>query len=180
LAAETQQGRWFTIAEAAPLLGVSVDTVRRRLKRGEIEARQVHTQHGPTWEVCLGTVQGVPAGEPGQDAQGATEGPAMLEALRLIGRLQEENRDLAGQLGYVRAQLAAAEDRVRALEAPRLPQDAPESSVALNLGAQPDEPTTEPSEPLSTRVPAPIPPGQNGSSWWRRWWAVIAGAGPVL
>ena len=46
--------RWYTIAEAAPVLGVSVDTVRRRLKRGELEARQVHTQHGPTWEVCLG------------------------------------------------------------------------------------------------------------------------------
>ena len=176
MAAETQQGRWFTIAEAAPLLGVSVDTVRRRLKRGEIEARQVHTQHGPTWEVCLGTVQGVPAGEPGQDAQGAAEGSAMLEALRLIGRLQEENRDLAGQLGYVRAQLAAAEDRVRALEAPRLPQDAPVSATASNLTARDDEPTTEPSEPSSPPVPAPIPPSPNGSRpWWRRWAVLVTG-----
>ena len=44
--------RWYTLAEAAPVLGVSVDTVRRRLKWGQIEGRQVQTQHGPTWEVC--------------------------------------------------------------------------------------------------------------------------------
>jgi hypothetical protein len=47
--------RWYTLAEAAPILGVSVDTVRRRVKRGQVEARQVHTQHGPTWEVFLGS-----------------------------------------------------------------------------------------------------------------------------
>ena len=63
--------RWYTIAEAAPLLGVSVDTVRRRVKRGQLESRQVRTQHGPTWEVCLGTLQG----EPAPAAEG-TEGAA--------------------------------------------------------------------------------------------------------
>jgi excisionase family DNA binding protein len=56
--------RWYTLAEAAPVLGVSVDTVRRRLKRGEIEARQVHTQHGPTWEVCLALLWRLPEFHP--------------------------------------------------------------------------------------------------------------------
>ena len=58
MSADEQGGTWVTVAEAAPMLGVSIDTVRRRLKRGELQARLVHTQHGPTWEVCLGIMQG--------------------------------------------------------------------------------------------------------------------------
>jgi hypothetical protein len=38
---------WLTIAEAAAALGVSVDTVRRRLKRGELRAEQAQTERGP-------------------------------------------------------------------------------------------------------------------------------------
>ena len=45
---------WVTLAEAAGLLGVSVDTVYRRLRKGALEARQVPTQHGPAWMVRLG------------------------------------------------------------------------------------------------------------------------------
>ncbi len=48
MSVEVQNGAWVTLTEAAPILGVSVDTVRRRLKRGEVQARLVHTQHGPT------------------------------------------------------------------------------------------------------------------------------------
>src|SRR5690349_15461017 len=44
---------WVTIAEAAKHLGLSPDRVRRRLKAGEFEARQVATRYGPTWEIRL-------------------------------------------------------------------------------------------------------------------------------
>ncbi len=41
-AAHTQddEGRWGTVAETAQVFEVSVDTVRRRMKRGELEARR--------------------------------------------------------------------------------------------------------------------------------------------
>jgi excisionase family DNA binding protein len=135
--------RWYTIAEAAPVLGVSVDTVRRRLKRGELEARQVHTQHGPTWEVCLGiastehqdAVQGSANGAQGY-AEGVA-GPGMVQLVALVDRLQQENRVLAGQVGFLTAQLSVAEDRLALAAAPQLPPDAP-------TVPEPDEPPTEP------------------------------------
>ena len=152
--------RWYTLVEAAPVLGVSVDTVRRRLKRGELEARQVHTQHGPTWEVCLGAIsterqdaaQGSANGAQGH-AGGAAEGVAetdagagMVQLVALVDRLQRENRDLAGQVGFLTAQLAVANERIAALTAPQQPVEASTAPESPDL-------TTEPSAP-----------------WWRAWW----------
>ena len=179
MGSDGQGTTWVTIAEAAPILGCSVDTVRRRLKRGELEARQVHTQHGPTWEVCLGNVRGdMPTvGSTPRQAAGSADGAAILEALRLVGRLQEENRTLAGQVGYLQAQLDQAREQLRALEAPKTH----ESHEDVNLTAQaPEPPTTTPpdppSEPVPVPTPAPIPPGPKGDGpWWRRWWAALVG-----
>ena len=66
--------RWYTLAEAAPILGVSVDTVRRRVKRGQLEARRVHTQHGPTWEVFLGSVPTDAQADAYAPVEGAAQG----------------------------------------------------------------------------------------------------------
>ncbi len=41
--------RWGTLAEVAEASGVSVDTVRRRMKRGELEARREQTPQGFKW-----------------------------------------------------------------------------------------------------------------------------------
>jgi len=171
-------GEWLALRAAAARLGISEKTLRRRVKAGHTEGRQVGTQHGPAWQVW------VPMTTPQAtlDGQGThvDQGPGLLELVRLVDRLQTDVRERseAATVWQARAemlahQLAASEDRLRALEAPR-------THVAPHLTAQPDEPTTEPSEPPSPRVPAPIPPSPNGSSWWRRWWATLAGAGLVL
>jgi excisionase family DNA binding protein len=168
--ADDGAGRWFTIAEVAPLLGVSVDTVRRRLKRGQLEARQVHTQHGPTWEVCLGDLQGHAAAVPMQAAQGAAEGPAMLEALRLVDRLQRENRELAERVGFLHAQLGEARERIRMLEAPKEPEPMPVPEPA------PYPAPMEPGPDGPVRGPSP-PPSEGGSApWWSRWWGWLNGS----
>ncbi len=158
-----EQGRtWVTIAEAASILGVSTDTVRRRVKRGELQAQLVHTQHGPTWEVCLGAIstehraaaQGSANGAQGH-AGGAAEGVAgagMVQLVALVDRLQRENRDLAGQVGFLTAQLAIANERILALTAPQQPVEAPTAP----------EPTD-----LTTELSAP-------------WWSWIALLTPVL
>lgn len=183
---EVQDGAWVTLAEAAPILGVSVDTVRRRLKRGELQARLVHTQHGPTWEVCLGNVQG-DASTVGSAPRRATEGQqsagALVESIRLVGRLQEENRNLAGQLGYVQAQLEQARSELRALQAPadQEAQQGPSASILGAIGPETssETPTPPPPAPVPSPTPKPdpippepaprpIPPGKNGHGLWGR------------
>ena len=59
---------WLTLAEAARRAGCSIDTLLRRLKRGELEARQVPTRHGLAWQVRLGELPTV-GNDPMQPAQ---------------------------------------------------------------------------------------------------------------
>jgi hypothetical protein len=49
----TTSERWVSVVAAAAELGISIQTVRRRMKKGELTARQIGTSHGPMWEVCL-------------------------------------------------------------------------------------------------------------------------------
>jgi len=48
-----QQGQdareWAPLAEVAVAMGVSIDTIRRRMKRGEIETRREQTPQGFRW-----------------------------------------------------------------------------------------------------------------------------------
>src|SRR5215213_9013440 len=122
-------GTWATLAEAASLLNCSVDTVRRRIRRGELHATQDAGRHGPTWRVLLSatpstvpTVGSTPSSTP--SVNGSTPsmtpstdaaGPALLEALRLLDALRRENRDLAGQVGYLQARVQLQEETIRAL-----------------------------------------------------------------
>src|SRR5437867_3782973 len=93
---DATQDNWLTIAEAAAVLGTSPDTVRRRIRRGELvahhRARQVRVRVDGVHSNLHGT-----ATMHGTAVQDQTEG--LLEALRLVDRLQRENRDLAGLVG---------------------------------------------------------------------------------
>jgi hypothetical protein len=80
----------------------------------------------------------------------------LVEALRLIGRLQEENRTLAGQMGYLQAQLEQARETIRALEAPRTTQETPHAAQDANLSE----------EGQNTAPELSAPP--------RSWWAALA------
>jgi hypothetical protein len=42
-----------SIPEAAATLGVSQDTIRRRIHKGELKAEKVHTPKGPAWMIDL-------------------------------------------------------------------------------------------------------------------------------
>src|SRR5438128_398132 len=52
-ASAKRTGEWLPLLEAASVLGVSIDTMRRRIKRGEVEAQQVPTPKGPAWRVLV-------------------------------------------------------------------------------------------------------------------------------
>jgi excisionase family DNA binding protein len=127
--------QWLTIAEAAAEIGVSVDTVRRRLKKGRLDARQVPTERGPAWRIRRSSLQG--------DAPtvGSNAWQGLGELVALVGKLQEENRTLAGRLGFLEAQLQASQEQVRVLEAARVAPDAP----GRDLDAAPSSRTEEPS-----------------------------------
>lgn len=128
-------GAWLRAAEAAELLGVSEKTVRRKAKAGQLPARQVSTGHGPAWEVWVSGAEPRPGtGRAQTDTRPAVDRSAvdmagqvaghgdapLLEALQLINKLTEENRNLAGQLGYVQAQLQQRDEQLKALTAPKV------------------------------------------------------------
>jgi hypothetical protein len=132
--------------------------VRRWIAEGKLRA----TRTGDGWLVDPASLDGHPdghadgrvdAGTAAADRaadHAATDGqPAMVELVRLVGRLQEENRVMAGRIGRLEAQLQQAH---AALPAPDMPQDAP----GRDSGAPAAEPTHGPSE--GRRRP-----------WWRRW-----------
>src|SRR5262252_587846 len=72
---QSSSSTWLTIAEAAAALGVSVDTVRRRLKRGELQAQQMPTERGPVWRVALDGVHSVPS-TPGSNGHSVPSVPS--------------------------------------------------------------------------------------------------------
>ena len=185
----TAEDGWVTLAEAATLLGLSVDTVRRRVKRGELEAQMVPTERGAAYRVRLpsapgpapsvGSPEPTVGSVPRQDANGAEA----AELAALVRDLQADllRRTEAAAVWQTRADLLAMQlEQARAeLRALQAPQDAPESPVAPHLGAEAPEPTTEPSAPPAEPpplAPDPLPPKPDGRQpWWQRLvrWVVV-------
>src|SRR5687768_14795603 len=50
----TAAERWLPLGDAAGILGVSTDTMRRRVKRGELDGERRPTPQGFVWWVRLG------------------------------------------------------------------------------------------------------------------------------
>jgi hypothetical protein len=141
---------WVTIAEAARRLGVSADRVRRRLKAGEFEARQVASRYGPTWEIRLHDLTGwdsassgaaptvgprvaspprvaPPVADDGPDGDDGSA--AAVELVHLVRHQQDQLIQLAGQVGFLQAQLQQAHETIKLLQAP--PPDEEGGSAAV-------------------------------------------------
>lgn len=122
---------WLPLQVAALRLNLSIDALRRRLKRGELRGRRVRGARGQRWEVLLGADGPTAAGpvEPrdgGQAMASETWTQLMRELLgenaelgRQIVRLNDQRAELFGRCGYLQGQLAAAHDQIRALQAPK-------------------------------------------------------------
>jgi hypothetical protein len=153
---EVPEGRWLSLQDAAAELHVSLNTLRRRAKDGEVTARKVARKQGYRYEVLVAgaSVAGeeVPAQVP-TGAGGTSQVPtgqvpaeqmeALRDALQIVDRLTRENLELAGRVGFLQGQLESAKERVALLEAPKTAESAP-----------------QPSNP--PQRPAPRP-------WWRFW-----------
>lgn len=113
----------FTLQEAAAALGISLNTLRRRIEAGQVRAERAERPQGHVWRVYLDG--GQHAGqEAAQEAPSTMQQPpgdvlraeAMATYTRsllepLVERLAEQERiirDQAEALGGLRAELAAA------------------------------------------------------------------------
>src|SRR5438067_4140087 len=90
----------LSLGDAARHLGLSVDTIRRRVKDGSLEARKVRTRYGPAWRVELDGVR--PAARATDSA--ATPPPTAsnpAELLHLVVQSNARIAALAEQVGYL-------------------------------------------------------------------------------
>jgi hypothetical protein len=127
---------WLSLNEAAVLLGVSTDTVRRRMKRGEFQSRQIPTPHGPAYQVLCNPLPNQSAtlaatlADPTEEETSEAQKPlALIEMVRLMEKLQEENSRLQlkaesaamwqGRAEMLALQLQKAEDQIKMLAAPK-------------------------------------------------------------
>ena len=80
-----------TISEAADCLGISIDTVRRRISKGELKARKVPSPHG---EIYMVEMPDTPAPLPSDPPEQQQENPAEVGTIdamkKTISILQTE------------------------------------------------------------------------------------------
>jgi hypothetical protein len=148
--------RRLTVPQAAEALGVTVDAVRGRIRRGKLEAERDNAGTVYVW------VEASPQDRRGPSA--TSQRPASDQA----GRIQ----DLREEVVYLREQLQQANERDRenrhiiAALTSRIP--------AIEAPASPDEresPQTDREEPQRAE-PRPATGGaQEGAQrpWWQRW-----------
>jgi hypothetical protein len=140
------------VAEAADALGITVDAIRSRLKRGTID----HERKGGRVYVLLGADEPRPGHDQDTD-QGGDQGTTAPEdrTAELIATLQEQLQAERRAHAEARRLLAAALERIPAIEAP---QEASEASETV-------EEDPERTEPRSATGGA-----QEGVQrpWWRR------------
>ena len=189
-----------TLQEAATLLGVSINTLRRKIAAGQVRAEQVARPQGHVWRVYLdgrqhagqhaaepadSTLQEPPGSrlqQPPTDLQRAEAMAAYSTALLapLVAELATTRVKLVEQAETIGRQA----ERITTLEAhfEQRAQNAQEGTQASNLGAEapgpPAEPSDPPVEPQPSPVLDPLPPTTDGRQpWWRRWWVGFAGPG---
>jgi hypothetical protein len=183
-----------TIPEASRTLGVSVETVRRRLRRQQLAGQKLPTAQGFEWRVLL-PAQLLDAADLAEtarsdQAEGAppTHAPGMAPSqapppasARELARLEAHVGDLRTELAEARTELEARRREVQELHviiarltpAPAaLP--APDTSEVPEAADQAvDQPTPTQAENGSAYTPDQV---TRRPTWWRRAWTLVTGA----
>ncbi len=142
---------WAPLAEVAPAYGVSIDTIRRRMKRGELEARRQQTPQGFKWLALMPETIGPTIPEPSHDALGSsqlsdasTPGVQIVERDReeLVATLRQElalrNREIARLHEVLASQAKAIEVTTAALPANAQAVEQPAPATMTGVGNGPD------------------------------------------
>lgn len=142
----------MTLREASEELGVSVEAVRKRVKRGSLRSDK-----DPDGRVYVYLDAGGAAYHP----QAEVEGSELVEELRRQNAYLREQLDIrTEELREHRRLLAGLIERVPELEAPREPPEAPEPVQEGPGGAEPRSSTAGAQEGVQRP--------QERLSWWRR------------
>lgn len=172
----------FSLQDAATLLGVSLNTLRRRIAAGEVRAERVTRPQGHVWRVYL-NVQSPPAQQAEQQPASrlqqhpdstlqepaASVQPSMeiqrAEAMAgfLTPLLQRAIEPLVAELGETRRQLVDQGETIGRLRAEL--EHALTTIQALQAPVAPNEP--ESSQETPTTPAAASTPSR---PWWRAWW----------
>ena len=113
------------IVEAAQRLGIHPETLRRRIRRGEVKAHQRRTPHGDVWMVEVELAEQVPKtcnqGQDGQD--GVADSQANLNGYsgevrtlrEMVGLLKDELEARDRQIESWKQQLEAKDKQIEQL-----------------------------------------------------------------
>jgi hypothetical protein len=139
------------IVEAAQRLGIHPETLRRRIRRGEVKAHQKRTPHGDVWMVEVELTGQVP--ETSNQDQAGQDGVADSRA--------NLNRD-SGEVRTLREMVALLKDELEA-------RDGQMESWKQQLGAKDKQ--IEQLHVLLQQAQSALPaPKEDHPSWWQRLW----------
>jgi excisionase family DNA binding protein len=106
----------YSVAEAAKALGVSTRTIRRHLKEGKLPFKKIEGQFGEEYRITS-----LPDLPKKNDIVSPSAELSGTVALDMIRRLEEENRNLAGQLGVAQEKIRNLEGQLKLLGPPKIP-----------------------------------------------------------
>jgi superfamily II RNA helicase len=154
---QSQTGRRrLTVAEASEVLGITVEAVRGRIKRGTLE----HERDSGTVYVLLDADQSHDQPRPEDDQTSDRLRPddhaditeELRDRIRYLERQVEEEREARRRADTILAQLSAANaEQARTIRALEAPQEAPEDAETVEEasdGAEPRSPTAEAQDEL--------------------------------
>jgi hypothetical protein len=134
-----------TMAEAAKRLGVSVDTIRRKLRRGELQGYQQPRPQGFVWVVEL---------PEGSDNHGITFAETVADISASYPGSKGEICRLEEMVAVLQAQVAAQQKQMEAQQ---------EELIAKNK-------QIEQLHVLLQQAQAALPAPRDNRSWWQRLW----------
>jgi len=108
--------RGLTIAEAANSMGVSARTVRRYIKSGKLDAEFIQGNHGGEFRISA-----IPPELIKEKTLDKQPGQTIDTLQALLHELQQQNLQLAAQLGAATERVRALENQVKLLTAGRQP-----------------------------------------------------------
>ncbi len=131
-----QDDATLSVDEAARLYQVSERTIRNRIRAGQLIAFKQPTLRGYEWRIKVDNTPSKVDGEDRNDVSivenqdgnepsnvTANDDKAIaLRALDLVEKLQRENTQLAGQVGFLQAELRQAQEQIQLLTAPAEPE----------------------------------------------------------
>ena len=123
---------WISIKEAGERFGVSADTIRRRLKRGEIVGRKESTAQGFTWVIEVPANLEAAQPEQATSAHGGSDAFELVQLRERVAGLERLTTELAEDRNAWREQAARSEESARELRI--LVQQAQALAQALPAG----------------------------------------------